>query len=55
MVGWNVKDDYLDHMWLVEAVAGEIDTYRIPNIVSGTYMDLTGSELPRYICKNASY
>ena len=45
VVGWNVNDDCLDHLWMVKSVLGETDTYRIQNLVSGTYMDLAGSKL----------
>ena len=30
---------------MVKSVLGETDTYRIQNLVSGTYMDLAGSKL----------
>ncbi|KZV73639.1 carbohydrate-binding module family 13 protein [Peniophora sp. CONT] len=43
VVGWSVNEDVLHHMWLVESVLNEEDTYTIRNTVSGTYMDLTGS------------
>ncbi|KAI0664078.1 Moa, A lectin from the mushroom marasmius Oreades in complex with the trisaccharide Galgalglcnac [Cubamyces menziesii] len=41
VIAWSIYDDYLDHMWLIQSVSGEADTYTIRNTVAGTYMDLT--------------
>lgn len=43
MVAWSNKDDYYGHMWLVEPVQNQADTFTIRNIVTGTYMDLNGA------------
>ncbi|KAI0664077.1 Moa, A lectin from the mushroom marasmius Oreades in complex with the trisaccharide Galgalglcnac [Cubamyces menziesii] len=40
VIGWDIKDDFLDHMWLITSVSGEANTYYIRNIYAGTYMDL---------------
>ncbi|KAJ8469474.1 hypothetical protein ONZ51_g8969 [Trametes cubensis] len=43
IVVWNLKDEYLDHLWLIKSVPGQADTYTIRNTVGGTYMDLKKS------------
>ncbi|KAI0324242.1 Moa, A lectin from the mushroom marasmius Oreades in complex with the trisaccharide Galgalglcnac [Cubamyces sp. BRFM 1775] len=43
VIAWNLHDEFLDHLWLIQPVHGEANTYTIRNTVSGTYMDLTKS------------
>ncbi|KAI9062306.1 carbohydrate-binding module family 13 protein [Trametes sanguinea] len=43
IIAWSVNDDYLDHMWLIQSVSGEANTYTIRNLVGGSYMDLCAS------------
>ncbi|KAF8642985.1 hypothetical protein AX16_009284 [Volvariella volvacea WC 439] len=39
VVGWAPVDKD-DHMWLIEPVSGQANTYTIRNVLSGAYMDL---------------
>ncbi|KAF8646501.1 hypothetical protein AX16_007178 [Volvariella volvacea WC 439] len=39
VVGWTTADRD-EHMWLIEPVAGQVNTYTIRNVQSGAYMDL---------------
>ncbi|KAJ7727991.1 hypothetical protein DFH07DRAFT_782318 [Mycena maculata] len=42
VICWNSGDDYDDHMWLIQPVPSESETFTIRNLKTGTYMDLSG-------------
>ncbi|KAK7691007.1 hypothetical protein QCA50_006110 [Cerrena zonata] len=43
VIAWRDDNDAYDHMWLVQPVPNEADTYTIRNLSTGTYADLSGS------------
>ncbi|KAK7691008.1 hypothetical protein QCA50_006111 [Cerrena zonata] len=43
VIAWRSDEAGHDHMWLVEPVSKEADTYTIRNLLTGTYVDLHGS------------
>ncbi|KAH9903478.1 hypothetical protein C8Q73DRAFT_54592 [Cubamyces lactineus] len=42
VISWTIKDEFLDHMWVIKSVPNEADTYTIRNTVGGTFMDSGG-------------